>query len=361
MRFGPEKVYTDHEDYLMSALENHYGEGALFAGEPDAVPSGAHQFVKSQYERFGIQIPRELSFLYDVGPAVACHWLSYRDPYSMYWGYSDVVFSSDWQDFAYELWEPGCPPEELDPEAVETFRYDPWQGENFFNTQLARPGLKALPDGITASVDEVHWGFLYGEERVSALCDAEYPTNKEMWLKVCRHVGCGVDFEEGSPAWPYFDLSLWAGVLWWFGPLSREFRMQNSIIHDVTIREGECLLYMGNTYAPRNYRRLPRAPESCYRCGANAWCVELTLDDYGSTRNICEGCRSTGMPRYDGATCGTKFCKYFECAHNAWHNNPAGKMGAMREHGQLAEVARKVLERQQRIQQQEKKLIVGAR
>jgi hypothetical protein len=124
------------------------------------------------------------------------------------------------------------------------------------------------------------------------------------------------------------------------GPLGRDFRLSFSDVTETALFYGECIMYDGEVISPQFYRMVERTPRSCYKCGISGWCIELTMDDHGAPRYICEGCVSRGFKPRNGATCGTKFCKYFQCPHNVYFNaGTAAMRDVMRTHGQLGRAA----------------------
>lgn len=357
MRFGEARDYIGKEDHFFQKLES-FGE-AIFDRQIRWAPKEARDFTKSQYERFNIPVPFGYEFLYEYGVALVHTYLNYMDPYALYWELSDVELTSDWEKYTYEFVQDTVVdrgPVELDPEKLETFRFVPGQAEKFFEEYISKPGFGSLPQFLTASIADFHEDFV--NDTVSADWFSADDMGSEMWRKVE-----GLCTENGEinhiKVKAYFDLSLWAGALWWFGPLSREFRISFSDLQETAIMEGEAIVYEGEVLGPKYYRKVLRPPQSCHRCGLDAWCVEDTIDDSSIARLICEGCLSKDMPRYDGATCGSKFCKYFSCPYNSWYQNPTGHMGAMRNTGQLAAKAREAAQVREALMPSERKLING--
>lgn len=326
----------------------------------NSMPPDAVGFVKEQYERFGVPVPPGGEFLYSYGLFIMKYVLAELDPYLLYWEFSDVIRNDDWSNYTYEIvGDDGRVLYEADPESLETYSYT-GAGTAFFEKFIAMPGLEAMPAWGMQTVKDTSsdflngdlWGYFYEFDGKNSIEHTEVVSKLE---SICTRDGVYNDKMFNA----YLDLSLWAAVLWWFGPLSRAFRETISEIHYVTYRYGECIVYDGNVLSPENYRKLPRPVESCYKCGRGTWCVERTLDDNGIPRLICEGCLTEGMERHDGATCGTKFCKYFQCPHNSWYNDAAGQMSGMAKHGQLGQRAQRARELHQLQQPQEVKRIAN--
>lgn len=352
MRFGKERDYEDRMSQLVTMLD--WENGAIFDSSV-GVPKAAVDFVDQQFARFGIPMPQKLWPLKALGPALAIHLVDYSDPYMLFWEYSDVCCNPEWCQNTYEISTSRGKKFEADPTDLETFHVDFNQGNEFFNKHIAMPGVKAFPEHLSSSVDEGMELFLSDQYWPAVLNLVQgYPD-----LKQLKHDVMMECIERGDMNHKkfkaYFDLSMWAGILWLFGPYSREWRRENSEIYHAAFNYAEFILYEQQIYIPSEYVKIPRSPNSCYKCGIDAWCVENTLDHSGTARSICEGCMTKGMPRIATTTCGTKFCKYYECHHNAWHQHGAGGLkDMMRQHGQLTS---KMRDQQELIMQQSQQLL----
>jgi hypothetical protein len=337
-RFGEEVDY-DKEDQLFKMMD--YGNGAVFY-DYRYLPKDAAEFVVSQFRRFNVPLPPQISPLTLLGPALAASVVDYYDPYILFWEFSDVMYTDEWCNFTYDIYDVRGNCTEADPSQLETYRFMPGNAERVFEQWMQKPGLKELPNYLTPYMRDATTDYFDGNHYPYPLYNvADYPSPEQLSFLVeraCTNKETG----EVNDKWidAYYDLVQWAGMLWMFGPPSREFRRENSEIFEVCLGYGECILYDGVVINPKFYKRTERVPLSCYRCGVDAWCVDATLDVNGVARNICEGCLTKGMPRIEGCTCGTKFCKYFECPHNQWHGkDAAGLRDVMRTHGQLAKKA----------------------
>lgn len=295
------------------------------------VPQECSDFCFSQYDRFKIPFPIELLEVLTSGASAAFYYMDCVDPYAMLHGVSDVEMTDDWAMYAYEIVD-GNRVFEADPTSLETYKLMPGQDEAMFNQILSYPGLDALPYMLGCNIRDVLSGE-YGSDAaysVSADCMALL---KNMCLKPDGSVN-----REMVDA--YFELSSWATTAWLIGPLGRSFRYGNHEVFSIAMDHGEAVLFDGAVLDPRYYRKLPRAPRSCLRCGLSSWCVEM-VSSGSSARYLCEHCLSEGMPPSSIATCGSKRCLLATCPHHPYHHlGSAGIYQARTEHGQLSSAAK---------------------
>ena len=352
-RFGKEKDYSDKEDQLFSTIQQ---DASVVLSGVDEIPSIAIEFVKRQYARFGIPVPRDLEPLYELGLGIVIDNFNYYDPYTLFWEWSDVRINNDWCKYTYEIFDPSCRFTsfvEAIPECLETYEYIPGAAEAFFNEYIAKPGIKAMHTALTSSVIDYLNDFWQGDRNSPLLyCNPRLEIPELFYHEIEKFCATGMSSDrclsiDYNKVNGYIDLSLWAGLLWLLGPMGRGFRATHSDLTDAALTYGEAIVYEGVVYPPTHYKKVFRAPQSCYKCGVDAWCVEMTLDSDMNTRRICEGCLSEGMLRLPHSTCGAKFCKYFECHHNSWKTHYGSMNAAMNQHGQLAQMAR----RQQQLEQ----------
>lgn len=296
----------------------------------DSIPE-CLDFCLGQYERFKIPVIKEIEEVIEVGIASTLIYVDGVDPYALFNGVSDVDMTDEWSRYTYEVSDYNRY-YEVSPENLETFLHIPGQSEESFNSILSQPGLKAhawVGVEISAVLDG-DWGM--GEtcmDRISV------PAREALW-DLCRKNG-KVN-EEMCRA--YFELASWAALAWIVGPPSRVFRAQHHDVFAIAMSCGEAILVDGSVISPLDYRKHNRPPESCYRCGISAWCVELT-SELGGTKYICEHCLSEGMPLMGYATCGSKRCMLNQCPHHPYHHLGAAGLGVTRRnHGQLGSVAR---------------------
>lgn len=340
-RFGPKSFedYYSKEDQLHDwAMNCGYG---MMGITMDAIPADCVDFCLSQYERYNVPIPRCIYSIIEQGAWVSLFHADVGDPYCLFHGVSDVNYTYDWVNHAFEVLEEGNKIWEPEPNSIETFTYIPGQAEETFNYITSHPGLDALPnmigDYLSGAIrgisdfcwynqEEPVWTQLHGEEilELRSMC-----------------IGSDGNFDERRFL-AYFDLAAWAAFAWIAGPLSSAFRMRHHEIMSVAMSYGECLFADGVVIAPSNYQKLSRPPQSCYKCGIAGWCVEIVLaEDYEGY--ICEHCSSIGMPRPPSslANCGSKMCMYSECPHNPYHGfGAAGIHRAHAQYGQLGAMVR---------------------
>ncbi len=328
--------YPDKEDQIFDWVSNS-GSG-LMGVRFGEVPEGAIDFAIQQYARFNVPVNALLVEVIRLGISSAIYLVDFFNPYSLLHGVSDVNATDEWASHTFQIFdgiEFGGTSKEADPEVLETFAYVPGQAEEFFNYCLSRPGLDAMPYGIGCSLreilfdlDEEIWDGMTSEveKELKEACREDLPDGTSVVNKDRMHA--------------YIELAAWAGFLWIAGPLGRAFRMSNHEIMDCAMTYGECILSTGSIIPPTNYRKLPRPPRSCYKCGMQTWCVENTQVDESFTY-VCEACLNFDFPKFGGANCGTKFCKLSACIHHPFHYlGSEGMFSAMRQSGQLMAVAR---------------------
>jgi len=328
--------YHDRQDQIYDWVSNG-GEG-LMGLHLTSVPDAAIDFAVSQYARFNVPVNGELIEVISSSISKAFFLVDYWNPYTLLHGISDVNCTNDWADHTYEVYngnEFNGHSSEADPEVLETFTYVPGQAEEFFNYCLSHPGIDGMPYGVGHDLR----GVLFEHDQ-EIWEDLSPEAEKELYRV------CSVENAEGKIVVDrnrldaYIELAAWAGFLWIAGPLGRAFRMSHHEIMDCAATYGECILSSGCIIPPTHYRRIPRPPRSCYRCGVQTWCVEPTQVDESSCF-ICEHCLYGTLPNFGGANCGTKFCKFSVCPnHPLHHMGQAGVTESLRTSGQLMAVAR---------------------
>jgi len=339
-KFGVTDPDEEKELQLIQMAQD-YGWGSVFY-DFRGVPKSATDFIKSQYERFRIPIPPALSnIMPELGGALALELFDYYDPYSLFWCFSDVSYTNDWQKYSYDIWMPDGEIIEADPLQLETFSFVPGQAQGFFEKQIMMPGVDSLPQEVGIFPRDVVDDYVGGHHFPHALhYDHGFPDFSEVEVILAKSCLDSFGRVDQKRMWAYWDISIWAGILWVLGPLSQEFRYKYSELTEVALDHGHAIIYQGNVISPNCYRVSDRQVNSCYKCGLATWCAEMTIDSGGVARIICEGCLTKGMPRLPGTSCGTKFCREWECPHNAHFNDKSAMHGAMRQHGQLAQKSR---------------------
>ena len=137
----------------------------------------------------------------------------------------------------------------------------------------------------------------------------------------------------------YFRLAAWATIAWMFGPYARDFRYRFFNIFEACYKEGaeggECIMYSGTVYERKYYTKTERPARSCYVCGLSSWCVETTYIE-GTTRYLCEKHVNGNIPTVPPMNCGTRSCRYTECAHHVYHGRKDAKALVYRDYGSLS-------------------------
>ena len=334
MAYAKSKMdYTDKVDQLWDWVTNT-GDGISGFRFGD-IPPGCLDFIMSQYHRFNVPFPIEIMEVAIAGASCSFHFADCIDPYAMYHGCSDVEVTDEWAEHTYEVFDADGSPfsKEVDPEHTETFRLIPGQCEAYFERQIAMPGLGALPFWHGAQIDDMLDGTYNGEDATDSV------SHEVMQLlhRLCAEPGGMVDERK---VYAYFELAAWAGWLWLVGPYGRQYRYEQHEIMQVCLDHGEAILVDGTIIPPTYYRKHARPPQSCYKCGTQAWCVVPTAVSE-ATYLICEACLNFDSPKFGNVNCGTKLCKEVRCPNHPYHAyGDRGRAMALREHGQLMAMAR---------------------
>lgn len=320
----PEWEYDEFSDQLWEYCNNSY-EGVM-GFYPGMVPPECLDFCASQYKRFSVPMPSEE--VIQAGASAGFWYVDGYDPYLILSGICDVVYTSDWNEYAFELVDSKGNAWEVSMNGIETFAHQPGVDEDTFNEMLAKPGLDAIE-------------FLHGEDLREMLFDnAGYYPSLDLSEESERHLNGLCQNPDGSISakkyQAYFELAAWAALAWIVGPPGRDYRYSHHEIFGAAISYGECILVEGEVITPERYRRLSRPPKSCFRCGISAWCVDLVVRDGISSSYLCEHCLNAGMPPSQLATCGTKMCHLTKCPYHPYHHlGTAGMHASRRNFGQL--------------------------
>lgn len=302
---------------------NNTGSG-IMGLNPENVDEECYDFCASQYQRFGIPLPPKS--VIGRGAFASFYLLDGHDPYLLLSGISDVVWTDEWSQNAYEVLDFNNKYWEVDIGSITSFKHIPGNDDLNFNDIMSKPGLDALPFNY------------YADDLRELLFSGDFMEDiPQEDIDYLRNL-CTVDGKFSKDKFnAYFELSSWAAVAWLIGPLGRDFRCYFHDIFFSAIKHGECILVGGEVMSPDRYRKLPRPPKSCCRCGVSAWCVDLISSDYSSSSYMCEHCLSAGMPPSAMATCGTKLCHLTKCAHHPYHyiEGNAGIYRSMRDFGRL--------------------------
>jgi len=342
MRIGGAKEYeqeTSLHDYI-----NNMGQGMLGIPDKDHIPNDMLQFVITQFQRFAIPYNKDIEDVLRVG-CYAMIWIfDYIDPYLFLADTSDVGITSDWSKHQYVI-NNGDTSFYAETENLETFAFKENQDLVNFNHHMANPGIEQLPHGISEHLEMILEGD-YGGDYLEMILEGDYGgdyldqlTNgkaEEALKDLCRNEDGTINFKKFKG---YFHLSSWAAYCWMIGPYGREWRYTFHDIFYECRKYGEALVYEGGLIGKEYYTKLPRAPQSCSICNLDAWCVEVSQIS-GRTEYACEKCLNGAVPLYNGATCGTKACRFAECPNHPNHGQLHGTYLAHKEAGRLTSMVR---------------------
>jgi hypothetical protein len=343
MRYGHEQEFNSAFEKLWDQIGNT-GEGLFwssgYGGMIDA-PDGSVEFVISQLHRFNIPVHEGIFEFLERCVSWTLTTFSVSEPYALFFdGASDVSITFEWTTKTFEIQDMNDDMKfrEADPDDLETFMFYPGRDEQIFNECLASPGLENLPSDIGIIIEHSLKGY-YGHESIlhSDECTAE---TLEHLAAICTVEGDdGERVVDEDRMYNYAKLAGWATYLWLVGPLGKDFRYKTADLFSTAYDYGECILSESWFFPPTMYRKLDRAPRSCYRCGIDAWCTEVTsMGD--TTRYICESCLSKGMPPLDGL-CGSKMCRWALCPNHPYHQmGSAGIKESYRSTGAIGAGAR---------------------
>jgi hypothetical protein len=290
MRVGPTKEW-DGREHAMYDWEGMCSHNMTF-------PEELFSFIQEQCKRFNLQYPPEEFVQYVV--QFTYNSIAIWDPYVPFYEGSEVVCTEEWRIKTYELLDLDGEVVELEPERLETFRYVPGASLEFFNYVISHPGLEALPNGCGIALKDMMNGDCTGESLIGCLTPGTF-------AELRRIAGCNENIDA------YADMISWAAYTWMMGPDGKDFRREMNYVFDTCYEYGECIVYEGCIYAPKDYRIVDRAPQSCVICGLDAWCVEIVYVD-GMSRYMCE--HHVNPKPLSKFHCGGKFCRYTECPHH---------------------------------------------
>jgi hypothetical protein len=293
MRIGAKKEYENRSSMLYE-WEGHFFDSPRF-------PQEATDFILTQFDRFGIPYPPQE--LLDYCLITVWNVMVYRDSYLWVSDITDLTYTDDWMKYTYEMKDLDGETIECDPEKLETFRHLPGNDEKSFLEILAKPGL-----------DSVDYGYLFTDELLGESGgDTVFDSLSPRALQELRDIAQG----RSESMYPFADIASWAALAWILGPYGKEFRDLYVSVAEACYAYGECILYEGCIYTPKQYKVHLRAPQSCIVCGLDSWCVELVVID-GVSRYMCEHHVNGGKTEHE-FLCGTKFCRHVECPHHPRH------------------------------------------
>lgn len=328
MRIGPERKPFEQQLSLADWC-NETGNGVIGYQSPADLPEEMFDFIDSQFKRFGIPVIPDGKLFRDItgwGAFAAYYYVDSINPYALLTsGISDV----DWSDLGHthaidviNTWKNTR--KEADPDLLEIFTPVEGQSENFFNHAMAHPGLDALPYNMGEEIKWILFDYYGGPEDC---CDS---TALAALQELC--VIDGVFERKRYHA--YFELAAWAAMLFMAGPPGRDWRVANHDVFWLCHTEGMAILY-DLSFIPREYYEIyEREPQSCCVCGLNSYCVELVFIE-GVNRFMCEKHLNGDLPLYNGATCGTKVCKFVNCHHHPAHGQYNAQTNVLRATGQI--------------------------
>lgn len=291
-------------------------------------------FILNEFKRRGFDeiLGDDMEDMIDISIAKAIIGIDSINPYTLYEGLSDVVFTQENRYFQYRSLEAspnGVQSLDLMPETLETFRFEPGLARNNWQIQYNTGKLDGLlePIGETLSEimsKEVSYSKEYREEQELRGLNGDAP---EHWMLL--------EEEYGEIFWGVLEIGVWATILWICHPEDKQardwrefhstvfFAVYNGMKHTHKINGmkihhtevGTALFQGWDVYEPNEFERIPRQPLSCYYCGIVEHCVALNNINGNDTRYLCEGCR-TGEEAFAGVTCGTRNCDHSECFHH---------------------------------------------
>ena len=323
--YGEDQIKPDESDN--DYLGGWCAEGAMRIRGWDP-PDEAVQFILSQFERFRVQFPPELTGLINSCWQTLMYYLNHYDPYCMFSGLSEVQVTEDWQKFSYCLTPPHGFSTEIPAGRIETYKLYPGDDVLIFNDLMGKPGLGALPNvGI---LEEMFYEGSYFD--IWDSLDEEY---HEILNNLCSTMVNGNCVVVDKRKEAYAELGVWAALMFLISPDQRDLRRQLFPIIDCCYEGGECIIYENEIYDGTYYNKQARNPLSCSECGIVSWCVDLA--QLGNiSRYICEYCLNgeDGIQKRPYA-CGLKMCPVVRCPNHPQHGDGASGLGYYKTHGQL--------------------------
>lgn len=250
-------------------------------------------------------------------------------PYTLLTGLSDVVFTDEYKYFQYRVMSQttnGNTKTELNPEGMETFRYEPNLGRQNWakHYQVGRMAM-FLEEARDIMMDFV-------SEDISYYLDNS-PEFEHSGIDVEDWVVLANDY--GDIFWEMLEIGVWASIMWITHPDSPEAKSWRDYHHPVfsevyeslnkthkidgsrihPSEQGTAIFHEWNLYGNHEFERVPRPPMSCSHCGIVEHCIQLVDCGGGNAKFLCEGCLSGEQP-FAGRICGTRMCDQADCFHH---------------------------------------------
>ena len=376
MRIGEERDYHNKEAELLN-WASYYGSGISGIYSPEELPKEMFDFCVSQFERFNMPVPPEDVILRGMWAAFIT--VDYYDPYQLFYGETDVIYTDDWMHKTYRLDDDES---DLDPDFLETFELLPDQDVKTFENYINNPGLEKISCGDIIE-DHVAGELAYDHVKISdesfewlkahsppepaiptmpkKLKNKDWVNTYETYLKnkdwvkdddllelnqLLKDPECleflnkAIEYRKVTEyRTDYIRLAAWAAYVWFMGPLARDFRRRNYEIFDICYSDKSCILYSGNMYSPTKFKIINRSPQSCEICGLDSYCVSLAYFNGGS-KFICEKHLNGELPQFTQSSCGSRVCRFTECKHHPMFGMKDARRLAHRESGQLIQKTR---------------------
>lgn len=326
-RVGKEPDHNWESTLDWAAQDAYMGIMGVMQGVVES-PIEMHKYILEKLSHHRKEIPGELEWMVSWAGNIALMLIDHYDVYFPF-AYSDVVPSYEHMASTYEINYPFTyggttegTPFMAEPDAVESFAYDPENGKAYFKVfDITQPNFEMF------DAHDIELLYYVLDESLDVLFESQFEEvfhdsdDRDRYL--CMEIASTAEGRANIRRAAEFCMS--AGLVWFCSPLSRNFRAKNHDVFAAVLENGEAIVYNGGIYSPEDYTKIPIPPTSCFKCGLDSYCVELVHGVENGAINVCNHCQTGGVLKFQDATCGSKFCKHIECPYHKY--NGQGRKG----------------------------------
>ena len=331
-----ENEYMEHNDgsfhEFVNSADDYVVQCAVHEEFNSSIsPKISRAWIENEFRARGFDhiLGSDLETMIDTAIEFSIRAVDIYAPYTLLTGLGDVVFTDEYRFFQYRIMHQttnGLSRTELNPEGLETFRYEPQLGRQNWDTHYKSGRMSMfLEEARDTLIDFVSEDVGYFVENAAEI--ASTGSDVESWVILAR------DYD--SIFWEMLEIGVWAGIMWmthpenadsreWrdyhhpvygevYGSLERTHKINGDKIHASEM--GTAVFHEWNLYGTGEFERIPRPPMSCSHCGIVEHCIQLVDCGGGDAKFVCEGCISEDMP-FSGRICGTRMCDQTDCFHH---------------------------------------------
>ena len=331
-----ENEYIDHDDGSFNEFINSNDDYVVQCAVNEEFnshisPKISREWIDNEFRARGFDhiLGSDINTMIDTAIEFSIKAVDVYAPYTLLTGLGDVVFTDEYRYFQYRVLSQttnGLSKTELNPEGIETFRYEPGLGRQNWEAHYKRGRMALfLEEALDVMNEFVSEDVSYFVENNAEIQGETYEI--EGWVKLA------LDYD--SIFWEMLEIGVWAGIMWMTHPDNKESRNWREYHHPVysevyeslkrthkidgnkihASEMGTALFHEWNLYNTGEFERIPRPPMSCSHCGIVEHCIQLIDCGGGDAKFVCEGCYSDDTP-FAGRICGTRMCDQASCFHH---------------------------------------------